>query len=249
MHKFLFIWLFFAPPLLYGQIVNIENKRLSDKKEGFAGSFDVNVNYTFNTIELFQFGSRVQLAYHKKRHYTLVLGDHSLVTSGGASLVNNGFEHIRYNYTLKDSGKIIYEVYQQLQFNSVQRIKSRFLLGTGFRFMLIDKKNYQFNLGTGLMAEHEDLTDLGISQDLLSANYLSFDGQFNDHFGMNSITYFQPKLIDFGNYRMSNETSFRLKVNKFITFKIIYSISHDSRDLEGVRKTNYILKNALSLNF
>jgi hypothetical protein len=38
-------------------------------------------------------------------------------------------------------------------------------------------------------------------------------------------------------------------VNKFITFKIIYSISHDSRDLEGVRKTNYILKNALSLNF
>lgn len=234
---------------LEGQIVNIENQRLSNKKQGLAGSLDANLNYSVNTKNLLQFGTRMQLGYLKKRHYVLLLGDHSLVKSGGESFINRGFQHIRYNYTLKDSGNVIYEVYQQLQFNKVQRINSRLLLGTGFRFMLIDQENYQLNFGTGLMGEHEDLTDAGISSDILSANYLSFDGQFTEHFGLNFITYFQPKLIDWGNYRMSNESTLRFKINEFLTFKVIYSLSHDSRNIEGVRQTNYQIKNALSFKF
>jgi putative salt-induced outer membrane protein YdiY len=59
----------------------------------------------------------------------------------------------------------------------------------------------------------------------------------------------QPKLIDRGNYRLSNETTIRLKINSHLTVKVIYSIADDSRDIEGVRKTNYALKNALSFNF
>jgi len=233
----------------FSQIVNVENQRLSAKKEGFSGSIDANLNYSVNTKSLLQFSSRLNVAYLKKRQYILLLGDHSLVRSGNESFINKGFQHLRYNYTLKDSGRVIYEAYQQIQFNKVQRINSRLLLGTGFRFMLIDQKNYQLNIGTGLMGEYEDLTDAGISADLLSANYISFDGQFFENFGLNFITYMQPKLIDRGNYRLSNETTLRVKINSHLTVKVIYSIAHDSRDIVGVRKTNYALRNALSFNF
>lgn len=244
----IFCILFTTSPLL-SQIVNVENQRLSAKKEGFSGSIDGNLNYSVNTKSLLQFGSRLSVAYLKKRQYLLLLGDHSLVRSGDESFINRGFQHLRYNYTLKDSGRVIYEAYQQVQFNKVQRINSRLLIGTGFRFMLIDQKNYQFNIGIGLMGEYEDLTDAGVSADLLSANYLSFDGQFTPNIGLNSITYMQPKLIDRGNYRLSNETTVRLKINSRLTVKVIYSLAHDSRSIEGVRKTNYAIKNALSFNF
>ncbi|MGB1102163.1 MAG: DUF481 domain-containing protein [Crocinitomicaceae bacterium] len=169
--------------------------------------------------------------------------------SGEDAFINRGFEHLRYNYTFKDSGKVVFEAFQQGQFNKVQRISARLLLGTGLRFMIIDHTKYQLNFGTGIMGKYEELTDVDFTSDVLSTNYISFDGQFTDNFGLNTITYFQPKLTDFGTYRLSNETSLRFRFNKFLTFKVIYSLAHDSREIEGVRKTNYFIKNTLSFNF
>jgi len=234
------------------QIVNIENKRLSIKKDGFSGSVDLNFKLTYATKQLFQIGDKIKLAYSKKRNYIMLLTDHSLVKSNGNDeFVNKGFEHIRYNYTLKDSGRVVYEVFQQGQFNKIQKINLRFLAGTGFRFKIVDKKNFQLNLGTSIMGEYEELVldQLTVSQDLLSSNYVSFDAQFTETFGINSITYFQPKFIDFGNYRIANETYLRFKFNKYLTFKIVYSLNHDSRNLLDVRKTNYTFSNTLSFKF
>jgi putative salt-induced outer membrane protein YdiY len=238
--------------IINAQIVNIENKRLSAKKNGFSGSIDLNFKLTYATKQLFQIGDKIKLAYRKQEHTMMFLTDHSLVKSNSSGeFVNKGFEHLRYNYTLKDSGKVVYEAFHQGQFNKIQKINLRLLIGTGFRFKLIDKKNFQLNYGTSIMGEYEELVldQLSISQDLLSSNYISFDAQLSSTFGLNSITYFQPKLIDFGNYRLANETYLRFKVNKFLTFKIVYSLSHDSRDIKDVRKTNYSLSNTLSFNF
>ena len=234
------------------QIVNIENKRLSTKKDGFSGSVDLNFKLTYATKQLFQIGDKIKLAYSKKRNYLMLLTDHSLVKSNGnGDFVNKGFEHLRYNYTLKDSGRVIYEVFQQGQFNKIQKINLRFLTGTGFRFKVVDKKNFQLNLGTSIMGEYEELVldQLTVSQDILSSNYVSFDAQLTETFGINSITYFQPKFVDFGNYRIANETYLRFKFNKYLTFKIVYSLNHDSRNLLDVRKTNYTFSNTLSFKF
>jgi len=246
--------LFFSISLLtggstYGQIVNIENMRLANKQEGFTGSIDLNLNFTMNTVQLLQIGDRLRIGYNKKRHHVLLLTDHSFIKTKDVSIVNLGFEHVRYNYAFKDSGKFQLEVYQQAQFNKIQKINLRFLLGTGLRFHVLDQKNYQLNFGTGFMAEYEELIDYGISRDILSNSYFSFDGQFSEHIGMNNIMYFQPKLIDFGNYRLSNETQIRFMINKRLTYKIIYSLTHDSRDIQDVRKTNYTFRNALSFTF
>lgn len=249
---FLFICLVTMTIQVNSQIVNIENKRLSTKKDGFSGSVDLNFKLTYATKQLFQIGDKIKIAYTKKRNYVMFLTDHSLVKSNtSGEFVNKGFEHLRYNYKLKDSSRVVYEVFHQGQFNKIQKINLRLLVGTGFRFKVVDKKNFQLNLGTSIMGEYEELVldELTVSQDILSSNYLSFDAQLTETFGINSITYFQPKFIDYGNYRLANETYLRFKFNKFLTFKIVYSLSHDSRDIENVRKTNYTLSNTLSFKF
>lgn len=246
----LFIILFFLQTFLAkAQIVNIENMRLVNKNDGFTGSIDLSLNFTMNTVQLLQIGDRARIGYKKKKHHILLLTDHSLIRTNSLSIVNLGFEHVRYNYTFKDSGTVILELFEQAQFNKIQKINLRLLGGVGLRFHLLDLHHYQLNLGTGFMAEYEELIDFGISNDILSNNYVSFDGQFSEHIGMNVITYFQPKLIDFGNYRLSNETQLRFIINKHLTYRVIYSLSHDSRDIPDVRKTNYTFRNALSFTF
>lgn len=240
--------LFFATLSSYSQIVNIENKRLG-KKEGFSGSIDLNLNFIMNTRRLLQIGDRLKVAYTKKKSHLMLLTDHSFVKSEGEDFVNRGYYHLRYNLTLKDSGRVDWEVYQQGQFNRIQKINLRMIGGTGFRLALLNHKKFDLNLGTGFMAEYEELIDIGLSRNILSSSYLSFDGQFTEGFGLNTITYFQPKMTDWGNYRFANETHLRFKINKYLTFLVIYSLAHDSRELEGVRKTNYVLKNTLSFRF
>jgi putative salt-induced outer membrane protein YdiY len=245
----LFLFLLLLPIASLSQIVNIENKRLDEKQQGFYGKIDLNLNFTMNGKQFFQIGDKFQLGYTKKRHTALIIADHSFVKSEGDDFINNGYEHLRYNYRLKDSSRITYEAFQQGQFNKIQKINLRLLLGTGFRLSMIDEKNYQFIFGTGFMAEYEELIDIGVSRDILSTSYLSFDGQFSETVGLNTISYFQPKMIDFGNYRFSNETTVRFKINKYLVFRVVYGITHDSRSLVDVRKTNYWLKNTLSFRF
>ena len=234
----------------FAQIVNIENKRIEGSEEGFFGSADLNLNFTMNTKQLLQIGDKLKLGFTKNRHHTFLITDHSFVKSEDDSFINKGYEHLRYNYQLKDSGRIVLEAFQQGQFNKIQRIDLRLLLGSGFRFKIIEQKNYQLSVGSGFMGEYEQLTNnAGYTADFLSTSYLSFDGQFSENIGMNTISYLQPKLTDLGFYRFANETYFRFRVNKYLSFKIVYSVTHDNREIEGVRKTNYILKNTLSIQF
>jgi len=231
------------------QIVNIENKRLTGNRQGFNGSIELNLDFTMNSKQLLQIGDKIQVSYVKKRNEFLIVTDHAFVKSVGDDFVNRGFQHLRYNYLLKDSGKFSFEVFQQGQFNKIQKINFRLLLGSGFRVNLINQNNHQLNVGTGFMAEYEELIDLGEYRDVLSTTYLSFDIQFNKSIGFNTISYFQPKLIDVGSYRFSNETSFRFLINRYLGFKFIYSLTHDNRHIPGVRKTNYTIENALQIKF
>lgn len=233
----------------FGQIVNIENKRLTDNKQGFSGRADVNFNFIMNTRQLLQIGGRSRLMYLKKRNQFLIVGDQSFVKAEGADFVNRGFQHFRYNYQLKDSSRFYFEAFQQSQFNRIQRIDFRHLLGSGIRYDVIDTKHYQLSLGTGAMWEYEELVGGLISRDFLSTSFLSFDGQFNPSVGLNFISYFQPKITNAGDFRLSNETSIRFKINKYLSFRMIYMLMHDTRDIEGVRKTNYTFRNALQIKF
>jgi len=241
--------IFFSSTEIRAQIVNIENERLLEKKQGWMGSADIGFSFIMNTKQLLQLSDKVKLGYRKNKAYFLALADHAFVKSEGEDFVNSGFQHLRFDYALGDSSRFEWEFFQQGQFNKIQKIDLRLLLGTCLRLNIVGVKNYDLHFGTGVMGEYEELTELGVSRDLLSTSYLSFDGQFTPTFGLNSITYFQPKFIDFGNYRLSNETSLRFKINKYFSLKIVYNLIHDSRNIPGVRKTNYAIKNTLSIAF
>ena len=100
------ILLFILLPLFsFGQIINVENKRLSADKEGFVGTFDLGLNLIKNTAQILQFNNNVHLQYSKENHTYLLLNDISFVQKEGEEdWLNKGYQHFRYIYQNKKLG-------------------------------------------------------------------------------------------------------------------------------------------------
>ena len=246
---YVFIILLFAGTMSSAQIVNIENQRLMVSQEGWTGSFGLNLSYVKNTNEIWQAGGRFRVQYHKGRHTGLWLSEINFIKAGESNFLNNGFEHLRYNYEIQDSGRLVFEAFRQMQYNKVQKIRLRSLFGAGLRYAVIDQDSAQVNIGVLPMLEFEDLTTNENNRHLRLSSYLSFDFQFNQFVGVNSITYWQPDILNFKDFRMSNETSLRSRITKNLELRLIFRVTYDERPPEGIPNNTVYLLNGINYRF
>jgi len=142
---------------LSAQLVNIEKSR-KEAKPGFQGHIDLNLMLTQNTRQIFETGTSTHVQYHKDRHTVLLLNNISFMRVEGDNLINNGFQHLRYNYTV-GGGFTTAEVFTQHQYNSIRLLKRRFLLGGGPRFKVFESDNLGIYIAPLVMYEHELLND------------------------------------------------------------------------------------------
>ncbi len=233
----------------FSQIVNIENLRLNSKKEGWTTEVDMNFSLIKNVAMITQLGNRNKIGYRKEEHGVLAMADFGLVKVNDNAFVNSGFGHLRYTYNLRHHPKIYYEGFIQSQYNKVQLVKSRNLLGAGARFELIKLDSFALNVGAFVMGEYELQTDAIINKTVRYSCFLSFDYQFNKSTGINTITYYQPDFLDPSDFRISSETSLRVKVSKTVNLKIVYNLYFDTNPPGTIPTTMYYLSNAISLRF
>jgi len=136
------------------QVVNVESQRLQSDSLGWLGSAGADFAYTNNGNEAISAAANSQIEYKAKKDLYLILGDYSLFKGNGEDFVNTGFGHLRYNRKL---GKVLrLEAFTQLQYNAITRINMRWLLGTGPRFKLLDKKWLKVYAATLYMYEYEE---------------------------------------------------------------------------------------------
>lgn len=243
----LFVFMFI--PIAKGQIVNIENKRLYAQETGWEGRVGLNVSYIKNTNEIYQVGGRFRIQYHADRHTALWLSELNFVKVGESDFLNNGFEHLRYNYAIQDSGRLVFEAFRQMQYNKVQKIRLRSLYGAGLRYNLINRDSAQVNIGCLPMVEFEDLTTNENNKHIRLSSYLSFDFQLNKSFGINSITYYQPDIGNFKDFRISNESSLRTKITEQLDLKIIFRVTYDEKPPSEVPQNTIYLLNSINFKF
>jgi hypothetical protein len=232
----------------FSQIVNVEGKRNGGNQPGLHGSLDLNFSYTRNTQDVLTYGGKTNLQYLKKHHRVLLLADLSRVQAGGADFVNQGFEHIRYNYSFGEKERFAFEGFQQAQFNSVQLIGFRHLTGAGLRYSPIDRDSIKLWCGTLPMFEYEELTTGIIERNLRQSSYLLFFLALKK-FEFQSITYYQPRWGDWGDYRLSTNNTLEFGILKWLRYALTLNLLYDSKVPEGVPATVFTLRNGLRLEF
>lgn len=251
MFKFLYVFLSMNIIGLtaIGQIVNIEKKR--KKTDGLQTTIGFNFNVKESSSQILELKNNIDLQYSKKSSTIIFLNNIKLLSVDKGSLINNGFQHLRYNYTLRDSSFITLEAFGQHQYNEQKLLRKRFLAGLGPRFRILNSENFKWYFAPLSMYEYENLND-SISTEIevirMSA-YTNVFADINGFMAFNFIGYFQPDYNNFSDYRISGETGIRFKVNKYLSFDVNYALDFDNDPPENVQNTFWYLRNRLLITF
>lgn len=233
---------------LSAQIVNVEGKRKLINQEGWHGGIDFNFDLTQNTNTILAIGARSNVQFLKGNHRVLVLADVDRVSANDSNLINKGYKHLRYNYELGKKRRLALEAFNQIQFNSVQLIQYRHLVGAGLRFSLHQTDSLKFWVGTLPMFEYEALTTGIVERNLRQSSYLLFFIA-RKQFEFQSINYYQPKLTDFKDFRLTTGTTVELGILTWLRFVTSLDLTYDSRPPKDVPNVVFSLKNGIKLEF
>lgn len=247
--------MFFVTQFSYGQLINIETLR-KNKKQGWQASVSANYQFTQNTRTISSFNANWGLQYSNNKHTLLIFGGSSILKIDTLDQVlNGGFEHIRYNYTCESRKWLTFEAFVQHQFNYIKYLQRRFINGYGPRFKLIDKDVFTLYLAPLVMFENEVYIDdyNTVTNQIKGDFILTFDFSLNDKVSMNHVTYYQPKLDDWMDYRISSQTGLYFTIIENLKFGVAFDFSYDAKppvkDNSPLNKLFYSSQNFLSFSF
>lgn len=236
----------------YGQIINVEKSKNGNEPNGFKGNFDFSLSLIGNSNTVFQLGNRSRVTYKKDRHKVLFQNNIQLINEANKAVQNQGFEQLRYNFRLLDSSNlIVWEVFEQWQYNSGQKIKDRLHLGSGARLNIISSDTVNLAAGVLFMYEYEALnTNPDIyNNDVRLSSYIAFYWKILKNLSVETTLYFEPLLGDISNNRFVSLIDFNLDINKHFSFKLNFDLRYNSNPAKDVPFTTYAIRNVFSIHF
>ncbi|MCI4669309.1 MAG: DUF481 domain-containing protein [Bacteroidia bacterium] len=234
----------------FSQVVNTEKLRLDQPGKNFILEADINLGLTSNKAgESSRYGFRLRGEFDKGKNRLLFFSGGNQTRFVGRSegsvarnFVNNRFAHLRYNYDFNPS--LTLEAFSQIQTDEIQLIKNRILSGTGLRLMLIKNDTASLYLGAIMMFEYEEEFKVSdepmpteidiINRDPRASFYVSAAYAFTSYFNINHVTYYQPNVTDFSDFRISSESIVTVAVSKKVSFKTYLQFIYDSRPPDPV---------------
>ena len=221
-----------------GQIVNMESQRYQTDTIGWAGTAGGNFALTNNGQKVYSVNANAHAQYKSKKSLYLLLGGYGFLKGDNQSFVDQSFIHFRYNYKLTHVVRL--EAFTQLQKNVITKIQFRFLVGAGPRFKILGKQKIRLYAGSLPMYEIEK--EKGNPQQIHNwrlSNYLSFTFLPNTQTEFTSTTYYQPVLFDIGDYRLLNQSIFKISAGKRIAVVIRWNYAYDASPPAGVPTDTY----------
>ena len=231
------------------QIVNIETARFHSDSTGFMGEAGVALSFIKNTQTVLQTDIDAHIHYKTKKDVYLLLGSYGALKSGGTSLIDNSFLHLRYSRKLNTW--LRWELFTQYQSNDITKIKTRFLAGTGPRFKIASRKYLKLYAGSLIMyeVEKQEIDPPVTNKDMRSSSYITFTLIPSVHFEIVSTTFYQPLIKKLSDSRILNQSSFKVKGNNHFSMSLQWNYSFDSSPVIGIPNDNYSLSTRIGYEF
>tara|TARA_B100000508_G_C11423734_1_gene259722 strand:- start:33 stop:785 length:753 start_codon:yes stop_codon:yes gene_type:complete len=244
----LFIFLFISMGMS-SQILNVESLRKVTDTSGWSGAASLNLSLKRNVNDFVTIGSDIHIQYKMNNHLVLFKNDVAFQKIEGENFDNSLVSHVRYNYRFHP--RIAWEAFVQGQYNKVNLINFRGLLGTGPRFKLTNSENYKFYLGTLVMYEYEEVDDniTPIQRNFRGSGYLSFSLYPSERVSIVSTTYYQPRFSNFSDYRISSESSLLVDLFTNFALKTTYLFVYDAIPAVGIPNSQYNFSTGITYSF
>jgi putative salt-induced outer membrane protein YdiY len=252
MKKLIPALVFLCSILIFSQ-VNTEQYRKDSVKLGFTGNLNFEaVAITGNTdFQLLDIGGR--LNYNYGDDYTFLILDAGYGWESGDPFVDQLFAHLRHVITPLQFYQL--ELFTQYDNNKKRLLLSRELLGGGIRLRLLTEDNFKLRVGLAYMFEAEDydLPASSIHGSSTKANrmssYITFNYDIEENLSFVSVTYYQPKLDEWNDYKIVSENAFVVDPGGFIDLYLKFNLRYDSFPPDGIKKTDTVTKMGISFKF
>lgn len=171
------------------------------------------------------------------------------------SIVDKGFAHLRIGYNINKLFGV--ETFYQKEFNKFILLKDRNLIGAGLRLrvdkIILDtsKNNFEFIIGSGIMAENEILSlDTDSSTNAIrTTNYFNLHYNISNTVSFSTILYYQASLANFQNFRLLNDSKFSFKITEYLSFYTSLNYRYNNTAHFDLKKYDIYIINGLSVSF
>ena len=231
------------------QMVNIESQRMQSDTTGWMGSLGTSFSIVKNVQQIITIDANAHVQYKTKKDLYLFIASYDLLKAENTDLTNNMYYHLRYNRKLNKW--LRWEIFTQLQQNTVTGIRYRALYGTGPRFKIHDSKHLHLYTGTAAMYEREEEnTKPSVEhRDIRGSNYVTFTWLPNGMVSLISTFYYQPLFKKFADYRFLNQTSFTVKATKHLSIVTGINYLFDAYPAAGTPREYYEITNGIVYQF
>jgi hypothetical protein len=254
--------------------VNIEKYRLALAEDGAGGGVSLGVNWKAGNVDYFETSLGGTAGYRRGQHLLLGVisgtyaakrtGDDRMEDPGGtlfqtdARYSNKLLGALRYNLELND--RLAGELFTQLQYDEFLLLDLRSLGGLGGRLMVLSGERGNLHLGSGYMLEYESQDPELVAEDPTTlahrwTSYLSFSLQPTEGLTISSTGYAQPRITDFSDYRLLNESALSVAISDHFSLGIAFTLRHDSDPVELIEgepallPTDTSISNKISVEF
>lgn len=248
LRKVLFFSLLWAS--LPAQIVNIEQLRFQRDSSRWLFQDDLSFNIFRNTQQVVDFENNFLLRYQRAGHRLLLLNSLHFNFTENTDFAQSGFLHFRYVKQLSERWD--WEVFSQLQGDRPLQIERRILYGLGPRLSIDQKGNFQFFTGHLFMYEDDLERETGIQHfDWRLSSYVSMFYQYKDRVQWSSVTYYQPRLDDWSDWRLSFQNQLAFKLGAHWAFTVSAQLNYDAEPVQAADIPNltYKIDNGVRIRF
>jgi hypothetical protein len=238
---------------IWSQLVNVESQRIQSDSIRFVLNADLSyTNQKNNNEKLSIFTSSVALQIKTKslKDIFLALFNIDYSEANNQQLSNSVMIHLRYNRKINNQFRL--EAFCQYQKNQLLGINYRNLVGLGPRIKLLKHKKSKLYYGLLYMYEKEMTIDENNSVRTNNLNrastYLSASIKLPKDIGeFDIVSYYQPCLNNFDNYRLNNQGSLIFNITNHIKFTNTISLFFDASPPIGISKNNLNFTNGLKI--
>lgn len=233
--------------------VNMERFRRDSEKAGLEGSadFDLTVMTGNSDFQLLGLGSRIN--YNWGRSYSFLVLNGGIGWNKGERFMDNAMVHLRHVITL--NSRLQNEWFLQFDQNHKRKLEARKVFGVGVRAKVMTAKTLKMRSGIAWMYEQEryNLADeewhpRQTTSHRLSS-YLTLESHAANNFSLLNVTYFQPLLSDWYDYRLLSENAMTIALSRHLDLKLSFTLRFDSKPPREVEKLDTVSKSALAVRF
>jgi hypothetical protein len=232
--------LILSPSLDAQTILNTERFQLTEV-DGFHMSATLTGNGQRGNSRVVTAGTSGIAGVLEGSHWTRVIFGGRYISDDERAILDNRFVQLRYSYILSPELRTFHFV--QAQRNETLRLRSRYLVGSGAQYALVNTDRTTFSVGTGLMGEWEtlnrDAVDPGTdprSRVLRVANVAVFSRDLPSGARVLNILYLQPDATAPSDLRILNDLGLILPVSDRFRVTLSGEWRRDSRPPAALRK-------------